>query len=303
MDRFQLDDVQAQAILDMRLKALQGLDREKQEAEYEELNRRITYYNELLGSPELLRGVLKEELCALRDKYGDGRKTEIEDVEDEIDIEDLIDEEECVYTLTHGGYIKRLPASEYRTQGRGGRGVRAMATREEDFVETVFHRFDARPDPVLHQLRPRLSEKRLSDPGGWTNARGTNIVNILQVDPGEKVEAMIRCCGFEQDRFFLMVTKNGTVKRLQQSALKNIRVSGIRALRLDEGDELISVRETDGGQNILLATHEGAAICFSENVRSYNGTGGHGRPRHPSPARRLCGRRGDRSAGGPPCFP
>lgn len=265
MDRFALDDVQAQAILDMRLKALQGLDREKLEAEYEELKRRIAYYNELLGSPELLRSVLKEELCALRDKFGDVRKTEIEDVEDEIDIEDLIDEEECVYTLTHGGYIKRLPASEYRAQGRGGRGVRAMATREEDFVETVFTA--STHDQILFftNFGRVYIKKGYLIPEAGRNARGTNIVNILQVDPGEKVEAMIRCCGFETDRFLVMVTKNGTVKRLQQSALKNIRASGIRALRLDEGDELISVRETDGSQNILIATHDGAAICFSEN--------------------------------------
>ncbi|NCB51925.1 MAG: DNA gyrase subunit A [Clostridia bacterium] len=265
MDRFQLDDVQAQAILDMRLKALQGLDREKLEAEYDDLQRRITYFNELLQSPELLRGVLKEELIVLRDKFGDVRKTIIEDVEDEIDIEDLIDEEECVYTLTHGGYIKRLPASEYRAQVRGGKGVRAMATRDEDFVETVFTA--STHDQILFftNFGRVYIKKGYLIPEAGRNARGTNIVNIIQVDPGEKVEAMIRCCGFLENRFLVMVTKNGTVKRLEQSALKNIRVSGIRALRLDEDDELISVRETDGSQNILIATHDGAAICFNEN--------------------------------------
>lgn len=265
MDRFALDDPQAQAILDMRLKALQGLDREKLEAEYKELESRIAYYNALLGSDELLRSVLKEELVALRDKFGDARKTDIEDVEDEIDIEDLIDEEACVYTLTHGGYIKRLPASEYRAQGRGGRGVRAMATREEDYVETVFTA--STHDNILFftNLGRVYIKKGYLIPEAGRNARGTNIVNILQVDPGEKVSAMIRCCGFGDDRYFVMVTKNGTVKRLEQAGLKNIRVSGIRALRLDEGDELISVRETDGCRNILIATHDGVAICFDEN--------------------------------------
>jgi DNA gyrase subunit A len=265
MDRFGLDDPQAQAILDMRLKALQGLDREKLEAEYGELERRISYYNELLGSSELLRSVLKEELVALRDKYGDVRKTDIEDVEDEIDIEDLIDEEACVYTLTHGGYIKRLPASEYRAQGRGGRGVRAMATREEDYVETVFTA--STHDNILFftNFGRVYIKKGYLIPEAGRNARGTNIVNILQIDPGEKVSAMICCCGFGEDRYFVMVTKNGTVKRLEQAGLKNIRVSGIRALRLDDGDELISVRETDGSRNILIATHDGVAICFDEN--------------------------------------
>lgn len=138
MQRFGLDDVQAQAILDMRLKALQGLDREKLEKEYSDLEERIAYYQGLLADPEKIKAVLKDELTALRDKYGDERKTEIQDVEDEIDIEDLIEEEDCVFTLTHAGYIKRLPASEYRAQGRGGRGVKGMSTREEDYVETVF---------------------------------------------------------------------------------------------------------------------------------------------------------------------
>ena len=172
MRRFSLDDVQAQAILDMRLKALQGLDREKLEHEYAELEERIAYYNSLLADPEKVKGVLKDELTALRDKYGDERKTEIQDVEDEIDIEDLIEEETCVFTLTHSGYIKRLAASEYRAQGRGGRGVKGMATREEDYVETVFHRLHARPHLLLHQLRPRVPAQGLSDTGGGPRRQG-----------------------------------------------------------------------------------------------------------------------------------
>ncbi|HBD86394.1 MAG TPA: DNA gyrase subunit A [Clostridiales bacterium] len=265
MTRFSLDDIQAQAILDMRLKALQGLDREKLEAEYKELEGRIAYYNSLLESPEMLCAVLKEELTAIRDKFGDERKTAIEDVEDEIDIEDLIDEEACVYTLTHGGYIKRLPASEYRAQGRGGRGVRAMTTREEDYVETVFTA--STHDYILFftNFGRVYIKKGYMIPEAGRNAKGTNLVNIIQLDPGERVSAMIRGSGFDPDKYLMMVTKRGTVKRIAQSALKNIRASGIRALRLDEGDELISVRDTDGSRNILIATQNGYAICFDEN--------------------------------------
>ena len=265
MTRFSLDDIQAQAILDMRLKALQGLDREKLEAEYKELESRIAYYNSLLESPEMLCAVLKEELTAIRDKFGDERKTAIEDVEDEIDIEDLIDEEACVYTLTHGGYIKRLPASEYRAQGRGGRGVRAMTTREEDYVETVFTA--STHDYILFftNFGRVYIKKGYMIPEAGRNAKGTNLVNIIQLDPGERVSAMIRGSGFDPDKYLMMVTKRGTVKRIAQSALKNIRASGIRALRLDEGDELISVRDTDGSRNILIATQNGYAICFDEN--------------------------------------
>ena len=265
MDRFGLSEVQAQAILDMQLKRLQGLEKEKLESEFNELQEKITYYNQLLASDEMIKDVLKSELTAICDKYGDGRKTEIQDVEDEIDIEDLIEEEDCVYTLTHGGYIKRLPASEYRAQGRGGKGVRAMTTREEDYVETVFTA--STHDFILFftNFGRVYIKKGYLIPVAGRNARGTNIVNIIQVDPGERVSAMIRGRGFEEDKYLVMVTKDGTVKRLEQSALKNIRTSGIRALGLDEGDELISVMQTDGAQNILIATHDGFAICFDEN--------------------------------------
>ena len=264
MARFGLDETQAQAILDMRLKQLQGLDREKLEAEYRELEERIDYYRRLLGSDEMLRGVLKDELTAIRDKYGDDRKTEIQDVEDEIDIEDLIAEEDCVFTLTHGGYIKRLPTSEYRAQGRGGKGMRAMSTKDEDYVETVFTA--STHDNILFftsQGRVYLRKGYLIPEAGRA-ARGTNIVNILPLQPGEKISAMIRGRGWEEDCYLVFVTRNGTVKRLAQMQLKNIRTIGIRALNLDEGDELISVRQTDGSDNILIATHDGYAICFAE---------------------------------------
>ena len=264
MARFGLDEIQAQAILDMRLKALQGLDREKLEKEYAELEERIAYYESLLADPEKIKGVLKDELAALRDKFGDARKTEIQDVEDEIDVEDLIEEEECVYTLTHGGYIKRLPASEYRAQGRGGKGIRAMATREEDYVETVFTA--STHDYILFftSFGRVYRKKGYQIPEAGRTARGTNIVNIIPVEPGEKVSAMLHVREFG-DMYIFMVTQNGTVKRLPLDAIKNIRKSGIRALSIAEDDRLITVRLTDGKQNILIATHEGYAICFDEN--------------------------------------
>ena len=264
MARFGLDEIQAQAILDMRLKALQGLDREKLEKEYAELEERIAYYESLLADPEKIKGVLKDELAALRDKFGDARKTEIQDVEDEIDVEDLIEEEECVYTLTHGGYIKRLPASEYRAQGRGGKGIRAMATREEDYVETVFTA--STHDYILFftSFGRVYRKKGYQIPEAGRAARGTNIVNILPVEPGEKVSAMLHVREFG-DMYIFMVTRSGTVKRLPLDAIRNIRKTGIRALSIAEDDELITVRLTDGKQNILIATHEGYAICFDEN--------------------------------------
>ncbi len=264
MARFGLDEIQAQAILDMRLKALQGLDREKLEKEYAELEERIAYYESLLADPEKIKGVLKDELAAIRDKFGDARKTEIQDVEDEIDVEDLIEEEECVYTMTHGGYIKRLPASEYRAQGRGGKGIRAMTTREEDYVETVFTA--STHDYILFftSFGRVYRKKGYQIPEAGRTARGTNIVNIIPVEPGEKVSAMLHVRELG-DMYIFMVTRNGTVKRLPLDAIKNIRKTGIRALSIAEDDELITVRLTDGKQNILIATHEGYAICFDEN--------------------------------------
>ena len=264
MQRFGLDDVQAQAILEMRLRALQGLDREKLENEYKELEKRIAYFLELLGSEEMLKGVLRDELVAIRDRFGDQRRTEIQDVEDEIDIEDLIEEEECVYTLTNGGYIKRLPTSEYRAQGRGGKGMRAMATKEEDFVETVFTA-STHDNILFFTSQGRVyMRKGYRIPEAGRAAKGTNIVNILPLQPGEKISAMIHGREYDETRYLFFITRNGTVKRLRLDALRHIRSVGLRVLKLDEGDELISVRETDGKQNILIATREGYAICFAE---------------------------------------
>ncbi len=266
MERFELDDIQAQAICDMRLIALQGLNREKLEAEYKELEERISYFNQLLASEEMLRGVLKEELTAIRDKYGDERITEIQDVEDEIDIEDLIEEEQCVFTLTQAGYIKRTPVSEYTAQSKGGMGKKGITTREEDYVVDVFTA--STHDYILFftDTGKVYRKKGYQIPESGKTAKGTNMVNILQVEQGERVQAMLHYREREDEELYLfMVTRQGTVKRLPVRTLKNLRNNGIRALRLDEGDELVSVRETDGTKKILIATHDGMAVCFDEN--------------------------------------
>lgn len=264
MQRFSLSDVQAQAILDMRLKALQGLEREKLQNEYDELEKRIAYFRELLADPEKVKAVLRDELIAIRDKYGDERKTEIQDIEDDIDIEDLIEEEQCVFTLSHGGNIKRVPVDEYTAQKRGGKGVRAATLRDEDYVDTVFTA--STHDYILFFTnRGRCYRKKgYLIPEAGRTARGVNIVNFIQVDKNEKVNAMLHVREMDDDSFLVFATRSGTVKRMPLSALRNIRTSGIRALTLDEGDELINVMRTDGGQNILMATHNGQAICFAE---------------------------------------
>ena len=264
MERFSLSEIQAQVVLDMQLKRLQGLEREKLEAEYEELEKRIEYYRELLANEEMLKGVLKDELVAIRDKYGDDRLTEIQDVEDEIDIEDLIEEEQCVFTHSHAGYCKRVPASTYRSQKRGGRGVTGMTTKEEDFVEGVFTA--STHDYILFftNLGKVHRRKGYQIPEAGRTAKGTNLVNILPFEPGEKVTAGITVHEFDED-YLVFVTKNGTVKRLELASLNTARKAGIRALTLSEGDELIAVMKTDGKQDIMLASADGMAICFNEN--------------------------------------
>ena len=267
MSRFGLDDVQAQAILDMQLKRLQGLEREKLEAEYKELEEKIAYYNRILSDESLVRQILKEELSAIADKYGNDRCTEIQDVEDEIDIEDLIEEEDCVFTLTQAGYIKRTPVSEYAAQSKGGMGKKGITTREEDVVVDVFTA--STHDYILFftDTGKVYRKKGYQIPESGKTAKGTNIVNILQVEQGERVQTMVHTRNIEdeENRFLVMVTRNGTVKRLPVGTLKNLRNNGIRALRMEEGDQLISVRETDGTRKILIATHDGQAICFDEN--------------------------------------
>jgi DNA gyrase subunit A len=264
-ERFGLDDIQAQAILDMRLKALQGLDREKLEGEYKELEEKIEYFNRLLSDEGLLRQVLKEELTAIRDKFGDERKTEIMDVEDEIDIEDLIEEEDCVFTLTNAGYLKRTPTSTYRAQKRGGRGVSGQALREEDYVSTLMT--CSTHDFILFftNLGKVHRKKGYQIPEAGRTAKGTAIVNVLPLEPEEKVTAMMFVREFSDQEYIVMATKNGTVKRITLDSINTARKSGIRALTLEEGDQLISVRRTDGSQNVLLCSRDGMSICFQES--------------------------------------
>ena len=265
MDRFSLDDIQAQAILDMRLKALQGLDREKLQSEYNELMERINYYLELLADPVKMRGVLRDELIEIRDKFGDERKTEIQEIEDEIDIEDLIEEETCAFTLSNQGYIKRMPVDTYRTQSRGGRGVNAQNLKEEDYVKSLT--IASTHDHILFFTDQGKVHHRkgYQIPEAGRTARGTAIVNVLPLDPGEAVTAMVITREFHENEYLMMVTAMGTVKRIPFIALKTNRKGGIRALTLNEGDHLINVIRTEGDDNILLATAQGMAICFNEN--------------------------------------
>ena len=265
MERFSLDEIQAQAILDMRLKALQGLDREKLQNEYNELMERIRYYEELLADPEKMRKVLREELIEIRDKFGDDRKTEIQEIEDEIDIEDLIEEETCVFTLSNEGYIKRMPVDTYRTQSRGGRGVNAQNLKEEDYVKSL--NVASTHDHILFFTDNGKVHHRkgYQIPEAGRTARGTAIINVLPLDPGEKVTAMVITREFDDKEFLVMATRFGTVKRIPFLSLKTNRKGGIRAITLEEGDHLINVIRTNGDDNIVLATAKGMAICFNEN--------------------------------------
>ena len=264
-ERFGLDDIQAQAILDMRLKALQGLDREKLEAEFKELQEKISYYMELLADESKLRGVLREELVEIRDKFGDERKTEIQEIEDEIDIEDLIEEEDCCFTLSNHGYVKRMPVDTYRTQGRGGRGVNAQNLKDEDYVKSLL--VASTHDHVLFftDLGRVHHRKGYQIPEAGRTARGTAMVNVLPLEPGETVTAMVVTREFHEDEYLMMVTRKGTVKRIPFIALSTRRKTGIRAITLDEGDHLINVIRTNGNDNMILATANGMAICFNEN--------------------------------------
>ena len=265
MERFSLDEIQAQAILDMRLKALQGLDREKLQNEYDELMERINYYLELLADENKLRGVLREELIAIRDKFGDKRKTEIQEIEDEIDIEDLIEEETCAFTLSKQGYIKRMPVDTYRTQGRGGRGVNAQNLKEEDYVKSL--NIASTHDHILFftNIGKVHHRKGYQIPEAGRTARGTALINVLPLEPGEAVTAMVVTREFDDNEFLVMVTKKGTIKRIPFIALKTNRRGGIRAITLEEGDHLINVIRTGGNDNIIIASREGMAICFNEN--------------------------------------
>ena len=273
MERFGLDDVQAQAILDMQLKRLQGLEHDKLQAEYDELEKKIAYYESLLADREKMKGVLRDELTEIRDKYGDERKTQIEPVENEIDVEDLIEEEECVFTLSHKGYLKRTPVSAYRVQKRGGKGVNDMNVREEDYVDSLFT--CSTHDYILFftNMGRAYVKKGYQIPEAGRVAKGVNIVNFISISQGEKVKAMMHSREFREDEYLIFATKNGTVKRLASAELKNIRNNGIRALKLEEDNELIAVRRTTGQDEVLLVTRLGQAIRFpEEDVRAMGRT-------------------------------
>ncbi len=265
MERFSLDDVQAQAICDMRLIALQGLNREKLEAEYRELEAKIAYYQELLADKEKMKQVLRDELIEIRDKFGDPRKTEIQEIEDEIDIEDLIEEETCAFTLSNEGYIKRMPVDTYRTQSRGGRGVNAQNLKEEDYVKSL--NIASTHDHILFftDLGRVHHRKGYQIPEAGRTARGTAMVNVLPLEPGETVTAMVVTREFDDNEFLVMATRKGVVKRLPFVALKTNRKTGIRAITLDGDDHLINVIRTNGDDKIILTTAQGMAICFHES--------------------------------------
>ena len=264
MERFGLSDVHAQCILDMRLKALQGLEREKLTAEYEELEKKIAYFHDVLGDINLVKGILKDELIAIRDKFGDERLTEIQNVEDEIDIEDLIEEETCCYTLSSQGYIKRMAVDTYRAQKRGGRGVNAQNLKDDDFVRQLF--IASTHDYILFFSNMGRVHRRKGYliPEAGRTARGTAIVNVLPLESGERITAMLLTREMETEEYLVMVTRNGTVKRIKLGLLNTARKAGIRALSLDEDDELIAVLKTTGQENIILVSHNGMAICFNE---------------------------------------
>ncbi len=264
MNRFGLDDVQAQAICDMRLIALQGLNREKLEAEYKELEEKIDYFKGLLADPEKIKAVLKDELIEIRNRFGDVRQTEIQEVEDEIDIEDLIEEEDCCFTLSQQGYIKRMPAAGYRAQKRGGRGVNAQNLKEEDYVKSLF--IASTHDYLLFFTNMGRVHRRKGYriPEAGRTARGTAIVNVLPLEPGERVTAMVPTREFDEEHFLMMVTRRGTVKRLSLESIHTHRKAGIRALTLEEGDELISVLKTCGEDLLMICTRQGMVLCCAE---------------------------------------
>ncbi len=261
---FHLDDAQAQAIVDMRLGRLSGLEQQKINDEYSELENKIAGFNEILSSDRNILEVVKKEMQEIKNAYGDERKTEIANIADEIDIEDLIEEEDCTYTLTHFGYIKRIPTSAYKAQNRGGRGVNAMKTREEDFTRGLFTA-STHDNLLFFTNEGRVYKlKGYQIPEAGRNAKGTNIVNLLELQEGEKVTAMFPIREFTDDKYMVFVTRMGTIKRVVLSDLQNIRKAGLRALNLNDGDILVDVRLTDGTENILIATHNGKAITFPE---------------------------------------
>lgn len=265
MNRFGLSDIQASAILEMRLRQLQGLEEEKLRAEYDEWQKKIEFYNKLINSEEMLVSQLKIELTDIRDRYGDDRLTEIADVEDDLLIEDLIEEKTCVFTLTHCGYIKRLSEDNYKVQGRGGRGVTALTTKEEDYVENIFVSSTHQNILFFTSKGKVYVLKGYQIPEGGRQAKGMNVVNLLELDDDEKITAMIPLNGFEENKFFSFITRKGVIKRVRSESMRNIRRKGLRAISLDENDELVSVLLTEGKEQIMIFSSAGMAVRFNES--------------------------------------
>ena len=264
MERFGLTDIQAQAILDMRLRTLSGLQREKIEEEYNQLMELIAHLRDILNSEKLVFDIIKEELLEIRDKFGDERKTKIVAAEGEIDVEDLIKEEQTVVALTHFGYIKRMPIDTYKSQRRGGKGITGIATREEDFVKQIFTA--STHDTILFFTnKGKLYHLRGYEiPEAGRTAKGTAIVNLLSLDAGEKVSAVIPIQNFAEGKYLLMATKNGLIKKTALKEYDSTRKTGLQGITLKEDDELIGVRLTDGEDNVVLVTRNGMCITFDE---------------------------------------
>ncbi len=270
--RFEFTDIQAQKIVEMRLGQLTGLEREKIEEEYNELIALIADYRDTLSNEEHVIRIIKEELLVIKSKFGDSRKTEISASEDDLEDEDLIEERTCVYTFTHCGYIKRLPEDTYKVQNRGGKGITAMTTREEDFVEELFVGSTHNLILFFTNSGKVHSIKGYRIPESSRQSKGMNVVNLLQLEEGEKVTAMIPVSCLDEEGLFLnMITKRGISKRCDLCAYKNMRRNGLRAINLDEGDELVSVKLTDGNRKIIVATNAGMAIEYDETQVSVLG--------------------------------
>jgi DNA gyrase subunit A len=265
MNQFNLSDAQAQAILDMRLQRLTGLEREKIQEDYENIKKTIQYLRSILSDEQILYGIIKDELIAIKEKYNDPRRTEITSAPGEIDIEDLIDEHDVAITLTHFGYVKRTPLSAYRSQRRGGKGITGLSTREDDFVEHLFVTSTHNSLLFFTSFGKVFIMKAYEIPEASRQARGTAIINLLQLMPGERIQAVIPIHNYEEGRFLLMGTKKGIVKKSSLEEYLNIRKNGIIAINLKEGDELIKVLLTDGSREIMMASHQGLAIRFHES--------------------------------------
>ena len=274
MERFGLDDIQAQAIIQMPLGRLAGMEREKLKAETDELHEKIAEYNAILADEKRVRAIVKQELLEIKEKFNDPRRTEIASVEGEVDIEDLITQEECVVTLTHFGYLKRQPLDVYKTQRRGGRGISGMTRRDEDFVSDIY---TCSTHDYLMFFTNKGKVYRIKGyeiPEGSRTSRGTNVVNILPLEQGEKITCVIKTSDISaEDRYYVMVTRNGVIKRTEYNAYTNVRKSGLIAINLDEGDELAWVKITDGHSDVVLATRQGMSIRFhEEDARSMGRT-------------------------------